>query len=627
MSDEPVVEDSATSEPERSTPFDAGSTALDGAGWHHETHGGRVRVRRRRKRRRARRRILIGVGVLVLVLLAAVLWLLYSGFRARTQLEAVRAGVHSLRADIAAGDLAGARADAHELQQHADQAYDLTTGPVWAGAAALPYFGDPLDTAREITSGVHSIADQALPALVRAADTLNADSLRKPDGSIDVAAIRAVSPGLDAATGVLTRATSAIDASSGRTWLGSVNSARSDLLDQLEGLRTSVAAASAAADVAPRMLGADGPRTYMVTFENDAELRGTAGLPGAFAIMRADQGKISFLRFEADNELSATASGVRLGADFDRLWRADPTGAYVNSNQSPHFPYAARIWTAMWQHKSGQRLDGAIALDPTTLSYLLEVAGPATMPDGTKITASSVVAQTQSQVYLRFAKNNDARKRYLLNVARAVSRTLIHSDADFTALLQAAGKAASESRLLVWTSDGVAERGMARYPISGVVPQASIPYAGLTLVNGGGDKLSYYLHASFDYRRSGCGAVREVTATVTLRNDAPRHGLPRYVTDVNAGAALGLQQINVVYYASAGGLMRQVTHNGTPIAVNSGTERGHPVTVFRADLPIGTTQTYVLHLSEPAGTGAPQVRVQPMVRPMSVKVVDQVCGT
>ena len=129
----------------------------------------------------------------------------------------------------------------------------------------------------------------------------------------------------------------------------------------------------------PPLLGADGPRSYMVTFQNEAELRGTGGLPGAFAILHADNGKLSFERFESDSELCCVQSGLDLGHEFDVLWSGGPPALYANSNESPHFPYAARIWTAMWQRKTGQHLDGAITLDPTTLGYLLAVTGPATL--------------------------------------------------------------------------------------------------------------------------------------------------------------------------------------------------------------------------------------------------------
>src|SRR4029078_8331162 len=43
----------------------------------------------------------------------------------------------------------------------------------------------------------------------------------------------------------------------------------------------------------PPMRGADGKRTYLVMFQNNAEIRATGGLPGAFATLTADHGRLS----------------------------------------------------------------------------------------------------------------------------------------------------------------------------------------------------------------------------------------------------------------------------------------------------------------------------------------------
>ena len=43
------------------------------------------------------------------------------------------------------------------------------------------------------------------------------------------------------------------------------------------------------ARIAPRMLGLDRPQRYFVAFQNNAEARGTGGLPGAFGILGTAQ--------------------------------------------------------------------------------------------------------------------------------------------------------------------------------------------------------------------------------------------------------------------------------------------------------------------------------------------------
>ena len=211
-----------------------------------------------------------------------------------------------------------------------------------------------------------------MPQLVSASRAIDPSTLRNADGTIDLTRIAAVAPDLNRASAAMAGATAAVSGLPARTWLSTVDRARADLLGQLTGLSRTVRSADLAARLAPPMLGQGAPKTYLISFQTEAELRGTGGLPGAFAIVRADHGKLSFVRFESDSALGLTKSGLNLGPQFDQLYGgANATDEYADSNVSPNFPYAARIWVAMWQKYSGQRLDGALAIDPTALSYLL----------------------------------------------------------------------------------------------------------------------------------------------------------------------------------------------------------------------------------------------------------------
>jgi len=89
--------------------------------------------------------------------------------------------------DVASGDLRLARADAESIRLHADTAHDLTTGPVWAAAAAVPVLGDPLDTTRAQVNACVEIARRA------GMDFLVLDQTR-PD--VEVPVVRVIVPGL-----------------------------------------------------------------------------------------------------------------------------------------------------------------------------------------------------------------------------------------------------------------------------------------------------------------------------------------------------------------------------------------------------------------------------------------------
>ncbi len=257
--------------------------------------------------------------------------------------------------------------------------------------------------------------------------------------------------------------------------------------------------------------------------------------PAPSAFVRATHGKISVERFESDSALSGVKSGLNFGKAYDRLWSVGaPYDEYGDSNVSAHFPYAARIWLAMWQHKTHEKLDGALAVDPQALAYLLAVTGPATLPDHSVISAGNVVQLTQQALYSRYPSDaaSPARKRYLLDVARAASTKVIDARGNTTALVKAAGHAAAERRLLVYSTDPDAEGLLEQTSLSGAIPSTSAPFAGVVVNNDAGNKLDYYLDRSITWTRTGCGSTRDVTVTIRLTNTAPS-GLPTYVEERN----------------------------------------------------------------------------------------------
>lgn len=592
----------------------------------------RRRARRTGKRSTARRALVWGLGIVVVLVVLGVAWLVYSSLRVRSDLQAVRAGVHEMRVQLTAGDLTAARHTAASIRSHAQSAHNLTGGPVWAVAANLPAVGNPFATARAVTSSVRMVADGAVAPLVGAIDTFQPGTLRTPSGAFNIAAIDRVVPTLGKADRTLAAAIRQLRHASGSTWLSPVNHARNAVLDQLTPLSRDVAQLHRAVAVVPTVLGADGPRTYMVTFQNDAEIRATGGLPGAFAIVRTDHGKVEFTHFESDNYLARIpAPGAEFGPKFSYLFsRAHKD--YRDSNYSPNFPYAARIWASLYQQKAGPRLDGALVVDPTALQYLLQVSGPVTLPDGETLTAGNVVDTTEHELYLRYGRHQKARKRFLLDMARAISTKVLSPGMDSGRLLPAAARAAAEHRLLFWSRDRNVEKELATVPLGGVVPTAKQPYVALALDNREAGKLGYYLHASMAWKRTGCGPTRDVTVTVKLTNDAPPN-LPRYVLGTHHFLSLlphsfppGTLSLDTYLYGSVGGTFTSVKATGGIAFRRSGQDRGHPVYEANVEVPPqGKSVTVVFHLKEPAWSGPVVVRDQPLINPMTTTVSDAHC--
>ena len=558
---------------------------------------------------------------------AAVVWIVVTGLLARSRLTTVRAELPKLRAALTSGDAAQARSLADRIAGETRSAHRLTTGPAWWVAANLPVVGSPLRTTRVLAAEVDRVGNGALPGVVQIAQQLSNGSLIS-GRTIDVSALARLAPTLRTAADSASTASTRVDAA-GRSWLPPVAAARDALASDLDRLARELSGARRAVDLAVPMLGQHGVRRYFIGFENEAEARGLGGLPGAFAILTADHGRLTFTHFASDSALDGISAKVDVGADFARRYSsADPTGLFVNSDISPNFPYAAQVWAAMWQQKSGERVDGAIAVDPTALSYFLSVTGPAKLSGGQEVSADNIVALTEKDEYAQFA-DNAQRKNYLVTVARAVSAQLMSGAGDSTALLRAASRAAGERRLVLWSADPRDERSLAATAYGGVVQGGHGPFSGFAVVNAAGTKLDYYLDRAMTYRRTGCGAGSTAVATLTLRNDAPRQGLPRYVTTradaAPADARPGDTRLLVTYYATSGAAIPNVTVDGKPQIVATVTENGLETVTVDLELKAGSTHTVRVDVKEPPARTPVTILRQPLVRPLSVATSGDRC--
>jgi hypothetical protein len=597
-------------------------------------------------RRRGGALIVVGLALLAtfVVLVLAGAWTAVRAQQAATALTHARAGVTQIRQALSQGDVAAARRVLPDVQADTAHARSLTHDPVFTVLSHVPYFGHTPAAVAGVSATADDVSTDVLPALVDAAEHLDPTTLRDAHDRLDLDAIAAAQQPLATATKGLTDAVAQIDALDLAGTPGRVRDAVTGVRDDLAAAGAQASAAARAADLAPALLGADGPRYYFLALQTNAETRGTGGLVGAWGVLEADHGQLRIVRLASRSVLdNQTYRGParNLGADYAALWGDDP-GLWANANVSAHFPYAARLWLAMYADRTGHHLDGALALDPVTLSYLLRATGPATMPDGEQVRAGNVVALTESRVYARFPYGDHRRDAFLQQVARAAVNAVLSGQGDPTSMLRALGRAAGERRLLLYSAHPDLEAQLADTSVGGSVPDAPGPFVGVALDNGGGNKLDYYLRDTVDYTAAACPAsgadMRPTRIDVSLRNRAPTHGLPLYVDERNDlprgphGRPQSYHGDNLVYvsvYAAQGAQLVGATLDGHRVAPSIGTERGHPVYVFALPLPAGQTQRLHLDLLEPdVATPAAGVVsfVTPLVKPTDVHADIPDCG-
>jgi hypothetical protein len=449
--------------------------------------------------------------------------------------------------------------------------------------------------------------------------------------TVDVTALRTLAPQLRSAAQAAQLASENVSAAA-PSWLSQVSKARGSFASELGRLRGELVGADRAVRVLLPMLGEHGTQRYFVGFLNEAEARGAGGIPGAFAIVTADHGRITFEHFGSDLELAKVRANVNLGAEFSaRYGQDDPQGTIANSDISPEFRYAGRIWAGMWQAKTGRHVDGALAVDPTALSYLLRVTGPAKLASGELVSADNVVALTQQGQYARYRgdtpKDNLERKQYLTSVARAVSAK-VTAGGNPTQLVRALTRAAGERRLVVWSADAAVQRELHAANWSGSLQPVHGARAGFAVVNAAGSKLDYYLDRTLTVTRSSCGADSSAVATLRLHNDAPTR-LPPYVTiraDKQRDAKAGDNRLLVSFYAPTGSRIGKVTVDGRPVHFGRQTESGSVVTTLDLELPRQSARTISVTASGSALAGNVGILEQPLARPLRVSTTSTQCG-
>jgi hypothetical protein len=559
------------------------------------------------------------LALTLVALVAALAWVGVRGYLARQHLVAARAEVAPLQQAFASRDRAGVPERLARVRTEAAAARDLTSDPVWTALSHVPWAGRTLRTSGGVARAVDDLATEALPELQRVAETLTYADLRPAGDRIGLEPLAAAREPLVRVRDSVTATEERVRRLPDSFVLGAVGDAREDLLDQLAGLRGTTSAAALAAEVGPPMLGAGGTRRYFVAILNNAEMRGSGGLLGAYAILEASRGKLTLTRLGTNADLRNTTPkpAVTLDADYVARYRRFSSDSFwLNANMSPHFPYASASWTALWAAThGGERLDGTIAIDPVALAEILRVTGPATLPDGSSVDAGNVVRLTESEAYVRFAKDNRARDVFLQQVAVASYRQMVSGAGEPGALFSALARAAGTRHLQVASVHAAEQDALAAFPVAGVLPSGPAPYLEVVTQNAGGNKLDYHVERTVTYTRVDPATVR---VEVRLRNAAPA-GLPPYVTsrlDLRGGRApvAGQQHEYVSVYATAGAGLREATVDGRPAAMESEVERGRPVYSTFVDLDPGRELVLTLVLDDPT-PGTPFVRQPPLVRP------------
>lgn len=474
-----------------------------------------------RLRTALRSRPAVGIAVVAGgVLVLGVLWCAFVGWRASSALDDVRRDGEIMRDRLVDGDAAGAQEALGSYQDAAGRAADRTSGPTWSVMEHLPLFGDDAQGIAVAADVLDDLGQDALPELVDAADQVTSRSFQPKDHTFPldvIAATQEPAQRSEAAFADADRRLAAVDSSG---FFGPVRDAYDSLETLVGSSRSTLGSVYRAARIMPDLLGGDGPRRYLLVFENNAELRSTGGLAGSVSVVVADHGSVHIVHQEATHSFGITRrSPVPLTKEEEAVFGPALGQYFLDANLIPDVPRASQLMAAHWDHAYHQRIDGIFLVDPVAVSYLLAGTGPVAVPGYQPVTADTVVASVENDIY-KETTSFAAHDAYQDAVAKAVFDAFANGRGNAVQVISGLVQGVEEGRIRMHSFDRPVQQEIAGTAIAGELPEE--PAVGVYLNDGTGSKMSYYLRYDADLVASSCtGAVQDLVGSISLANDTP----------------------------------------------------------------------------------------------------------
>ncbi len=540
---------------------------------------------------------MLAVAVLLLLTLGLVAGVL---FASRGYLAAGRTELVAARRAIARGDLSAAADSLDEAAGDFERAQGATAGFAGGLAAAVPFAGNNVDVATALASSGSDLT-RAAQELVATLETLpeGLGSLAPSGGLIPLDSYASVADAVESARASAEGALATIRSSPTSYLAGPVLDARWTAEEQAGEVVNALEAGEALIDGMPRFAGSEGPMRYLVVSENPAELRGTGGLWGAYAILTFEGGRATFGTTAPTQSLPAVDIDAIEDPNPDYRAIYDQFGgaaSWQNMNMTPDFPSAARAALGNLEAGGGPSLDGVIAADPFALESLLRVTGAVRVP-GTRVRVGpdNVVPFTTFDAYTLF-DGADERKEVLGGVAAEVFTRFLDISGRGPQRLRALARATSEGHLKIYVEDEGLQAGLVLAGVAGAYgteAEAAGEIVGLSVNNAAANKVDGFAArtVSYDVQLGGPGEAIG-TLTASFQNRAPTEG-PRYALGPQLPRLGPGDQLQFITASCSEACeLLDAERDGEPVGATTGRELGLDWFRDYREIPVGTSGTF-----------------------------------
>lgn len=462
-----------------------------------------------------------------------------------------------------------------QAQVHASAAKEIADGALWRVASYVPVLGDDVTAVRGMVDVVDGMVGETLPSLASTVQTLmNSGLSGGGEGQLNLRPIVDAQDGFAKVNELVQQQADAINALP-QPHVGVVRSAYeqgkeqinkvADMLDQVNGMVQAM----------PKLLGQDGPRTYLLVAQTTSEQRSGGGLVGSLGTMQVDNGNISVGEFHSNKEF--VALGESATAEEHDVF-SDPLYFSFDVRDLfavPDFSRTAEMLNTVWQRSEYARdIDGVIAIDPLFIQEMVRINGDITLDNGQVLTGDNTAEFMLNGIYKAF--DPDTQDMYFEYVASAVMDGAFSNMTmdKMMQIAQAMGTLAEGRHFYAYTfHEDEAEYFQGAGFAKNAPDSETDPEVGIYMNEQNASKLGWYLRRSSTITRTACNADGSQTYHVTfsITNTLTSDEMASATTYILGGAQPGVDGIvapagtsaqRMLFYAPAGGSITNLTASG-----------------------------------------------------------------
>jgi hypothetical protein len=330
------------------------------------------------------------------------------------------------------------------------------------------------------------------------------------------------------------------------------------MLDQyLPVFRQAVAIGQTLPQWLPSALGSIKPANYLLILQNTDELRPTGGFISAVGLLTLTEGKISLTNFQDSYAVDNPAIKPEL-PPYPLAWYMNASYFLLrDANWWADFPTSARKISQLYRQHQNIEVDGVVALDSRTVSYIFEAFGAIALPAYQETLTAQNFEERLRYYYQIPGTPADGewwlkRKEFIGVVMKALfERFSKATDADYLKLIRGLGRASEEKHLQLYFSQPVLQTQLQNLNLDRAQsrePPFDIGYQDYLMIvesNVGFNKVNPKIQRIMSYNvvSGGIGGSLIANLTITYTNQAGvRPGTPidkcvkvaKYDTDYNS---------------------------------------------------------------------------------------------